>query len=171
MYVEHYQLDESPEAIRDERLAIIETLYRGGLPAMPGALELVAALAAQRVPLAVASGSPTRLVKVVLEAIDLKDAFVDAIGSDQVTNGKPSPELFLLAAERIGIQAERCVVIEDSIAGVTAALAAQMSCVHLAIDGVAPLPEADLVVATLERLFPQTLLALIERRAACCPKS
>jgi len=88
---------------------------------------------------------------------------VTCLGSDAVKRGKPAPDLFLLAAQRLDMEPRRCVVLEDAAAGVRAALAAGMACVAV------PLPEtptekvaaATRVVASLEQLSPADLLELI----------
>jgi beta-phosphoglucomutase-like phosphatase (HAD superfamily) len=79
----------------------------------------------------------------------------------EVAEGKPSPQGFLLAARRLGVEPENCVVIEDSVAGVTAARRAGMRC--LAVTNTRPresLAEADLVVDTLEEVTVADLAGL-----------
>ena len=164
LMVVHYELSDAPAALVRQRLQILEGLYRSDPPGtLPGARELVAALADQGVPMAVASGSPTKLVEVVLEQLELGDAMTVYLGSDTVARGKPAPDLFLLAARWLGAEPRSCVVLEDAAAGVEAALAAGMACVAV------PLAEtprhtvaaATRVVSSLERLTPADLLELI----------
>ena len=164
LMVQHYELADEPAALMDQRLQILAGLYRQRpLEALPGARDLVAALAAQGVPLAVASGSPGSLVEVVLERLDLRSPMAVCLGSDAVDHGKPAPDLFLLAARRLGVEPRRCVVLEDAGTGVQAALAAGMACVAV------PLPETPLrnvagatrVARSLEQLSPEDLLHLI----------
>ncbi len=164
LMVQQYDLDDEPAALMKQRLQILAGLYRRQpLEALPGARDLVAALAAEDVPMAVASGSPGFLVQVVLERLDLRSPMKACLGSDAVARGKPAPDLFLLAARRLGADPGRCVVLEDAGAGVRAALAAGMACVAV------PLPEtppsavsgATRVVQSLEELSPADLLNLI----------
>jgi beta-phosphoglucomutase-like phosphatase (HAD superfamily) len=82
-----------------------------------------------------------------------------------VTRGKPDPQVFLLAAERLGVVPSRCVVIEDAQPGIAAAQAAGMAAVGLVSTGRTrkELAAADLVVDSLADISPQVLGALINR--------
>jgi len=159
--IKHYDLTgDSADRLLEERLAILEQLYaERRIAPMPGAVVLVEALALQGTPMAVASGSPTRLLGSVLSQIALTSHLPVQVGSDQVQCGKPAPDLFLLAARRLGVAPESCVVLEDAITGVDAARAAGMAVV--AVPGPAIPRErvvhADLVVASLEQLTPAVL--------------
>lgn len=169
LLVERYRLVDEPQALHDERLEILRELYATRtIPPKPGALELVHALGARRTPMAVASGSPGAILRVVLERIGLNRSIPVQVGSDEVRRGKPAPDLFLLAAERLGVAPARCVVLEDAIAGVEAARAAGMTVIAV------PSPEtprgrvaqADLVVESLERLDPDRLAGVASHRDA-----
>jgi HAD superfamily hydrolase (TIGR01509 family) len=157
--ITHYGLTGEPGPMLEERLQIQRSLYERGISPMPGARELVLALAERGIPMAVASGSPTEIIRLVLKTLDLLGALSTWVGSDQVQRGKPAPDLFLLAAARLGAEPSRCVVLEDSTAGVEAAVAAGMRCVAV------PSPEtplstvagADLVVQSLSELSPEIL--------------
>ena len=92
-----YDLTEAPAALLAERLEILQELYSAGISPMDGAAALVAELRRDRIPLAVASGSPASLIPVVLREIGLADALPTYVSSDQVERGKPAPDLFLLA--------------------------------------------------------------------------
>lgn len=110
---------------------------------------LVRGLQADGVPLAIASGSTPGAIDAALGAIGLRDAFEVRVSTHDVARGKPAPDVFLLAAERLGAEPAACVVVEDAVHGVRAALAAGMRCI--AIPSVAdPLDptfaEADLLV-------------------------
>ena len=80
-----------------------------------------------------------------------------------MTRGKPDPQVFQIAAQRVGLPPSACVVVEDAPAGIAAARAAGMKCVGLASTGrsAAELSAADLVVRSLPELSPQAFLALI----------
>ncbi len=83
-------------------------------------------LRARGVPVGVASSSPHERLHRTLRRAGLLDAFDVIVAGDEVANGKPAPDMFLLAAERLGVPPDECVVIEDSPPGVQAGLAAGM---------------------------------------------
>jgi len=116
------------------------------LAPMPGAVELVRALS-ERYPLAVASGSPLEGIGVALERLGIRGSFAVLISSEEVPRGKPAPDVFLAAAARLGVEAARCLVFEDSLAGARAARAAGMSCFTV------PSAEHDKVAALSTRVL------------------
>lgn len=117
-----------------------EDTHEPAFPLRPGARELVAALHAAGIPLAVASSTRVGEVQRRLERVALRDAFSAIAGGDEVERSKPDPAVFLLAAERIGIDPRRCLAFEDSPHGLHAADAAGMRVVLV----------PDLVVASPE---------------------
>jgi HAD superfamily hydrolase (TIGR01509 family) len=102
-------------------------------------------LRARGIPVAVASSSPRERLQRTLRRAGLLDAFDVTVAGDEVTNGKPAPDMFLLAAERLGVPPDQCIVIEDSPPGVQAGLAAGMHTIGVNRTG-APLTGADRVV-------------------------
>lgn len=119
-----------------------------------------------RIPLAVASATRPQGIELILRTIGVYEHFTAITSSREVARGKPAPDVFLLAAEKIGIQPKNCVVIEDGVAGMRAAKAAGMRCIAL-VRGNLPqdLPEVDLVTDDLRKvpiecfLNPRTLAA------------
>lgn len=130
-----------------------------GLAVKPGALELVKALAARGLPLAVATGTFAPRTMRRLKSIGLDHHFNAIVTGDQVSAGKPAPDIFLEASRQLAIPTDRCLVFEDSCAGVQAAHAAGMS-VIMVPDLEAPTPE---VAAVCYRILPslQQAIALI----------
>jgi len=102
--------------------------FMHGVPAMPGAVELVRRLAARRYPLALASGSPMEAIEPTLVRLGIRECFDQVVSSEMVKRGKPHPDVFLKAAELLRAEPAECVVFEDSLVGVQAAAAAGMSC-------------------------------------------
>ena len=96
---------------------------------------LLAGLAQRGCRLAVASNSPTDYVLHVLKKVRLFSAFEVVVGREQVLNGKPSPELYLEAARRLGCLQQDCVAVEDSPLGLRAAVDAGMRCLAITPDG------------------------------------
>ncbi|HEY0026128.1 MAG TPA: HAD family phosphatase [Longimicrobium sp.] len=133
----------------------------GRIVPMDGALELIALLGARGVPIAVASSSPMSFIDQVLSELGVGDAFAARATGEEVPRGKPAPDVFLLAARRLGVAPERCTVIEDAVAGMTAARAAGMRCVALVDDPTRPLP-ADVAVRSLREAVaePERILGL-----------
>jgi len=82
--------------------------------------------------IAIASSSPRERLDATLRAAGLGDVFEVTVAGDEVERGKPAPDLFLAAAERLGVPAEDCVAVEDSPTGVESALAAGMTVVAVA---------------------------------------
>ena len=117
-----YGLD--PEAIAHAKEERYETLLPQAAP-VPKVVELVRAYHGQ-VPQAVASGGLRRLVDKTVAALGLTDHFHAVCTAEDVARGKPEPDLFLLAAERMGVTPQGCVVFEDSDLGLEAARRAGM---------------------------------------------
>lgn len=163
--VDHYGLDIAPEQLAERRLELQRQLYReAGVQALAGARVLAEALAEAGVRRAVASGSPTDLVEAALEGSGLRAFFEVYLGSDLVARGKPAPDLFLLAAQRLAAKPADCVVLEDADSGVAAALAAGMFCVKVAgVVGSGP-AGAHLHLPSLEQVDPKLLSGLVETR-------
>ena len=100
-----------------------------GVTALPGAIEWVERLRRDGWRQAIASSAPRRNVEVILEALRLQP-YIDAITSaEDVTAGKPDPQVFLAAASRLNTPAARCIVVEDVAAGIEAARRAGMRCI------------------------------------------
>lgn len=100
--------------------------YRAGAPLIPGARELVEQLREAGVPIAVASSSHREWVEAALSGAGLRSCFDQTTAGDEVSEGKPSPEIYLKAAEKLGVDPARCIAIEDAPAGVASARAAGM---------------------------------------------
>ena len=101
--------------------------FAGGLPPKkPGLDDLLALLDSRQVPKAVATSTERTQAAAQLGGLDLLNRFNVLATGDEVLNGKPSPDLFLLAAHRLGFEPAQCLVLEDSEAGVVAAHRAGM---------------------------------------------
>lgn len=140
---------------------MVELFAADDLPLLPGVRQLLADLAAEQVPMALVSSSYRVLVDAVLAGGVGPFAFT--LAGDEVESGKPAPDPYLLAAKHLGVDAARCVVLEDSPAGVASGEAA--GCAVVAVPSVAgvQLAPADrrLVVPTLEGVRPDDLRALV----------
>ena len=88
----------------------------------------------------------------MLNELGVSDAFAARATGEEVPAGKPAPDVFLLAARRLGVDPSDCLVIEDAPAGVAAARAAGMRCIGLAPEGGSRLAVADVVVRSLREV-------------------
>ncbi len=114
------------DELLEERQAEYFQAARGRLRPFPGVIAVLEELRVRRVPMAVASSGRPQKIRFNLEQAGLTEFFDVAVSSVEVERGKPAPDLFLLAASRLGLGPEQCAVVEDSVFGVRAARAAGM---------------------------------------------
>ncbi len=146
-----------------------ERCYRGviedrGLAPKPGVPALLDALLARGVPIAVATSTRSGNAESALAAAGLLDRLQICVTGDQVKSGKPAPDIFILAAQRIGIAPQHCIAVEDSDVGARAAVAAGMH--TLLVPDLTP-PSAALtsLVAEIHGSMPaaaERILALLQ---------
>ncbi|HQG30358.1 MAG TPA: HAD family phosphatase [Deltaproteobacteria bacterium] len=120
------------------------------LCAIPGVEKLLLTLKGLSVRLAVASSSSRRVVDLILSRAGLTPFFETTVCGQDVSNGKPHPEIFLTAARRLGVEPCECLVIEDSPRGIAGAAAAGMRTVGFQNpnSGVQDLSRADLLIGS-----------------------
>jgi HAD superfamily hydrolase (TIGR01509 family) len=161
---EEVGVTDPPEQISAEVVRRLESLYRERLPLIPGALEAVRRTGA-RWPLAIASSSNRPLIDLFLELTGSADAFRATVSSEEVERGKPTPDVYLEAARRLGLEPERCAAVEDSENGIHSAAGAGMKVVAIPNPVFPPSAEAlslaAVVLASLDELEPE----LVERLA------
>ena len=145
----------APEVLLPELNGVLFALIDERLEVFADAVGAVAELQARGVPVAVASSSVRERLERTLAHAGLE--FAVTIAGDEVEHGKPAPDMFLRAAERLALPPEACVVVEDSPPGVAAGLAAGMPTL-----GVQRVPETDLSAATrvVDRVSVPGILAL-----------
>jgi beta-phosphoglucomutase family hydrolase len=139
-----------------------ETLYRdmvrGRVPAMPGAADLVHGCRRAGLRLAIGSSAPVDNIELVLGEMGIADCFESIVHDGDVSRGKPDPGVFVLAAQRLGVGPEECVVVEDAPSGIQAACAAGMKAIGLTTHHDRQrLGQADLVVDSLGELTPERI--------------
>lgn len=149
---EAYGLDLTVEAIAEMQDELRLAALKGNLAAMPGAGALIAFARAAGLRLALATSSLRHHADLSLAETELAGLFDAEVTGDEVRHGKPAPDIFLLASERLGVGPERCVVFEDSPAGVAAALAANMRCLWVPSGKTTGLPAERSPTATLPDL-------------------
>jgi HAD superfamily hydrolase (TIGR01509 family) len=106
----------------NELVRLVAEEFRNGLEFMPGAKELVEELLTLKMPMALVSASPRVLVDAAISLLP-SGTFVFTVSSQDVAVSKPDPQCYLMAAERLGVPIEQCVVLEDSKTGITAGIA------------------------------------------------
>lgn len=154
--------DEQAAAIDARKEALYRAILEKSFPAMDGAVALIDRLVEARFLLAVGSSGPPENIEMALAGLGRTHCFAARVTGMDVRRGKPDPEVFLLAAERLGVEPARCAVIEDAPPGVAAAVAGGMTAV--AVMGTASadqLRAAHLVVQSLRELTPERIARLI----------
>jgi beta-phosphoglucomutase len=120
------------------------------LPAIPGVVEFIEALADRRVPLGVATSARRSDAVALLGPLGLLERFAAIVTAEDIAHGKPDPEIYLLAARRLGASPAACLVFEDALVGIQAARGAGMR-----VLGVATAYDpAELLAAGAERVIP-----------------
>lgn len=150
--------EDQVQSISDRKEAAYrEAAAKGGVFLLPGVWDLLQAGRVHAARQAVASSAPKANVELIMELTQTRDFFNETVAMEDTQRGKPDPQVFLIAAERLGVEPGRCVVFEDAVAGVQAAKAAGMACVAVHFVGHHP-PErlraagADWVVPTLAEI-------------------
>jgi beta-phosphoglucomutase len=150
--------------IASEKEATYRRLIAGNIKSLPGAVELIKSLNTQGIKSAIASSAPPENIQIIIGGLGIEDCFQAIAWGREVTEGKPSPQIFLLAARKLETKPGNCVVIEDSIAGIDGARQAGMKCVAVANSHPRnSLEEADLVVDTLQSVGVSDLTRLFLR--------
>lgn len=143
----------SPERVRelaDRKEAYFREFIRETAAPLPGAIELLSALKEAGYRQALASSTPIANIDLISEALGLKRYLTALVSGESVAHGKPAPDVFLKAASELGIEPDKCLVIEDAVAGVEAALAGGMYCIAVAYERDLPgLRAATLMVKDL----------------------
>ncbi|HWG43705.1 MAG TPA: HAD family phosphatase [Gemmataceae bacterium] len=137
-----------------------------GIVLLPGARALLDDLHHAGFVQAIGSSAPRANLELILRLTGVARFFDALIGSEDTQRGKPDPQVFLVAAERVGVPPARCVVFEDAVAGVQAARAGGMKCVAVRFvghhaDSALRQAGADLVVESLEQVSARTVANLL----------
>ena len=153
----------TPQQAAEQVIAAMAAEYQEYLPLLPGAIDAVRALSS-RWPLGVASSSPRSLIETVLSAADLGSAFTAVVSSEEVPRGKPAPDVYLAAAERLSVSPKACAAIEDSSNGLRSAAAAGFTVIAVPRPEYPPAPDAlasaRLVLTSLTKLTADIIATL-----------
>jgi beta-phosphoglucomutase len=140
---------------------------RDGVQLLPGVRTLLEGLHASGVAQGIGSSAPRGNLDLILELTATGGFFEAVVSQEDAERGKPDPEVFLVAAQRLRVQAAHCLVMEDAVAGVQAAKAGGMKCIAVSFAGHHPAEllkqaGADLVVKTLEKIDVSTVQEILQ---------
>jgi HAD superfamily hydrolase (TIGR01509 family) len=121
LFRERFGFSESWQELQRESEDFFLEFLNDGYSTMPGLTELLEFLEQKRIPKAVCTSSAVRVVDEVLRRKNMKHRFEFVLTAEDITNGKPNPEIYLKAAARFGIEPQEMLVLEDSVAGSQAA--------------------------------------------------
>ena len=155
--IKTYDLPANIDTLARQKETKLATIRASGIPVMPGLYELHAAINRRALPWSVATSSPRDHALEILQQIGLQDSCRIIAAGDEVPRGKPAPDIYLLAAERLGISPAHCMALEDSSPGCRSALAAGMM--------VGAIPNRDTKTAdfsAVDHIFP-SLHDVVER--------
>ncbi len=113
-----------PPDLHAVKNTMVEALYRSELNIVPGVVGVLDDLKARGISVSIGSNSPKKRVELAVELTGIADRFDRIVSYEDVSNGKPAPDIFLRAAKLAGVGIDECLVVEDSLTGVTAAVAA-----------------------------------------------
>lgn len=152
-------------AMAERKEALYREILGRNFPAMDEARELIDQLVEKTFVLAVGSSGPPQNVELSLQKLGRRKHFSAVISGKDVSRGKPDPQVFLTAAQRMDLEASRCAVIEHAPAGISAARADGMTAIGLSDTASREkLGHVDLVVNSLRELTPEKIARLIRSK-------
>ena len=161
--VKENKLDQTPEELtaRYNQEFINELKNSSDVKLMTGVLDVLMNLRHKEIPVALASSSNKELIDEVLKKFDIEKYFNVVVSGSDITHSKPHPEIFLLAAKKLGFSPSKCIVIEDSTNGTIAAKHAGMFCIgYKPNNNLHELPDASIIIKSFKE-FDYKLLEAI----------
>jgi|SRR3972149_4664832 len=152
--VDYFKLDVNLENLREKRSAIFLDLVNKNLKAMPGLLQSLKLFKKNKFKIALASSGTKKYINVVLGKFKIADYFDVIVSGDDVKRGKPDPEIFSAAVNKLGLKPDETLVLEDATNGIEAAKAAGCKCIAV-INKMTPpqnYSKADLVINSLKEI-------------------
>jgi beta-phosphoglucomutase family hydrolase len=152
--IDRLSLPETPESMVKAKESILMRLLKEEAVARPGLTYILDAAKNAGLPLAIASSATLPTINLVVDRLNIRSYFQTLTSGDEVANGKPAPDVFLLAAKRLGVEPQRCLVIEDTYNGIRAAKAAGMMCIAIPCEQTKHQDhsQADLQMCSLEEI-------------------
>lgn len=153
---------EKGEEWADEKEAIFRDLYKKDVEPVSGLLNFLDELQRKEIKAAVGTSAPVENLDFIMDSLDLRHYFDAFLHSAHVSKGKPEPEIYLKAANELGVEPDSCVVFEDSVAGVKAGLNAGMKVVAVATTHTPDeFSGAHLVIKDFEEISVQKIIDLV----------
>jgi HAD superfamily hydrolase (TIGR01509 family) len=138
-----FDLDASPSELAEQEQHNMTQIMASGIPTLPGLERLLGEITQRRIPWAIATSSRRAYVHLVLEQMTILHDCQAIAAGDEVTEGKPAPDVYLLAAQRLGASASNCLALEDSVPGIKAAASAGMKTVAVPNGDISPMNFVD----------------------------
>ncbi len=141
------------DEVAEDKEIFFRELIRKDMRAFPGVIKLLKLLKENGIKAAIGSSAPMENIKVILDGLGITGYFQALVYGQEVRESKPSPQVYQLAARKLGAEPQNCIVIEDAVAGVLAARRGGMHCIAVTNSHPAEaLSQADLVVDSLEKV-------------------
>lgn len=162
IFKEALRLDESPEEILEEREEIYGKLIADGVNPMPGLFKVLELLNKMGIKKAIASSSKRCWIELIINKLGIEKQFEIIVCGQEIERGKPNPDIYLLAAKKLNIRPEECLVLEDTVSGLTGAKAANMKCIAIPNQFTQGLDfsSADIILNSLEEINEEMLKTL-----------
>lgn len=159
--IERYELNTTLERISQEKEQILFKLLEEDAKPTKGIMDLLGRLKERNLKLAIGSSSTKKLIEYILKKLNITSLFDLSVGSEDIMCSKPDPEIFLKAAEELGLSPDECLVVEDAKLGVEAAKRAGMRCIGYRNPntGNQDLSEADVVVSDFSELDIEKMIS------------
>lgn len=123
---------EDSQTLREQKWKLVyKEINKNGVPVIPGVIDLIERLTSAGYPLSIASATNLKFIQTVLKKLKIARKFKVVTSGDEVTSGKPNPEIFILTAHKLKIMPAECLVIEDAPSGVEASNRAGMKCLAI----------------------------------------
>jgi beta-phosphoglucomutase family hydrolase len=129
--IDRHALPETPESMVKTKEAILMRLLTETAVARPGLSDILTKAKQAGLPMSIASSATLPTIHLVVDRLNIRNYFDALTSGDEVANGKPAPDVFLLAAKRLAVEPRHCLVIEDTLNGIKAAKAAGMMCIAI----------------------------------------
>lgn len=142
----HFKLNTTPKALYENKInRLNEQLANGPFPLLPYVIETLDDLLMRKIPMAIASGANKNEVATSVKAHKLDKYFQILATKQDVKHSKPAPDVYLLAAQHLGVNPTQCLAIEDSDTGYYSAIAAGMKCLRLTPTPIKPLEFSNML--------------------------